>query len=59
MSDDLSLTCSDCGHEHVNGNSGSCSKFTCDCREWVAPIAGAAPVTARADDTRPRPVKGL
>ena len=34
--------CSDCGHEHVNGRSGSCSKFTCDCREWVAPVAAPA-----------------
>lgn len=30
--------CADCGHEHINGRSGSCSKFLCGCREWVAPV---------------------
>lgn len=28
-------TCA-CGHEHTNGRSGSCSKFTCPCQKWSA-----------------------
>ncbi len=35
--------CADCGHEHVNGDTGSCSVFLCDCKEYVAPIHGATP----------------
>lgn len=26
-----------CGHPHVNGRSGSCSKFTCVCNHWIKP----------------------